>query len=74
MLILKNDINDATFESVLMGDYDYQRQIMIDIDNYIGKYATIRYRERTGTVDKLPFHTNVLQRPFVSDIRNKKDE
>lgn len=74
MLILKNDINDATFESVLMGSYEYQREVMRDIDSYIGKYATVRYRERTGTSDKLPFHTNVLERPFVSDIRNKKDE
>ena len=74
MLILKNDINDATFESVLMGDYKYQREILENIDDYIGKYATVRYRERTGTADKLPFHTNVLEKPFVSDIRNTKDD
>lgn len=66
IFILQNDINTETFECMPIGTYDVQRKYLLNKDNYIGKYATVRYRERTGTEKKLPFHGNII------DIRNTK--
>lgn len=67
LFILKNDINEETFECNPSGSWDYQRDLFANESNLIGKYATVRYRERTGTDKKLPFHANVI------DIRDKKE-
>jgi hypothetical protein len=66
LFVLKNDINDETFECNPSGNWDYQRELLKGKENLIGKYATVRYRERTGTNKKLPFHANVI------DIRKSK--
>jgi hypothetical protein len=42
--------------------------LLINKEILIGKYATVRYRERTGTIEQLPFHANVI------DIRVDKNE
>lgn len=67
LFILRNDVNNETFECNPTGDWSYQRNLMEDREALIGMYATVRYRERTGTDKRLPFHANVI------DIRNKKE-
>jgi hypothetical protein len=42
--------------------------LLINKETLIGKYATVRYRERTGTIEQLPFHANVVS------IRNIKTD
>jgi hypothetical protein len=59
LFILKNDINDETFECNPTGDWDIQRDWMNNSHELIGMYATVRYRERSG-VKKVPFHANVM--------------
>jgi hypothetical protein len=67
LFILKNDINDETFECNPTGDWTTQREWMEDRLNLIGKWATVKYMERSG-VKKVPFHANVIT------IRNKKTD
>ena len=59
LFILKNDINNETFECNPSGDWTDQRVWMINKDEFIGTWATVRYRERSG-VKKVPFHANVI--------------
>lgn len=63
MFVLRNDENDETFESMPSGEYfgtvEAQREILINKEQYIGKYATVRYRERSG-VKNVPYHQNVI--------------
>jgi hypothetical protein len=68
LFILKNDINDELFECNPSGNWEYQRDLMQNNHELIGMYATVRYRERTGTEKKLPFHANVIA------IRKTKNE
>jgi len=57
--VLQNDINDAKFECT--GNFDHSRQeyILLNKDKYVGKYATVAFRERSG-VHNLPFHAKVV--------------
>ena len=61
--ILQNDINSETFESMPsgkeFGTHDAQEELLLNKQDYIGKYATVRYRERSG-VKLVPFHQNVI--------------
>jgi hypothetical protein len=59
LFILKNDLNDSTFECNPSGNWDYQRELLTNKESIIGKYATVRYRERSG-VKNVPFHANVI--------------
>lgn len=59
LFILKNDINNETFECNPSGDWEYQRDLMQNSHELLGMYATVRYRERSG-VKKVPFHANVI--------------
>jgi ATP-dependent DNA ligase len=59
-LVLQNDINDAQFECTLNASHDYQEMILKDKDNYIGKYAIIEFRERSG-VTNVPFHAKAIK-------------
>lgn len=59
LFVLKNDINSETFECNPTGTEELKRMILRDANDYIGKYATVRYRERSG-VKKVPFHANVM--------------
>lgn len=65
LFICKNDENDETFECNPTGKHDDQREYLTNKDFYIGKFATVRYRERSG-VKNAPFHANVI------DIRNEQ--
>lgn len=53
--ICKNDINDETFESKILGDFNSQSVYLTNKDKYIGKYLKVEYRERSG-VKQTPFH------------------
>ncbi len=59
LFILKNDLNDEVFECNPTGSYEEQREWLINSEDYIGMWATVRYRERSG-VRKVPFHANVI--------------
>jgi hypothetical protein len=68
LFVLKNDVNDEQFECNPTGEWSDQRIMLENKDDLIGKWATVRYRERTGTEKKLPFHSNVI------GIRDKKGD
>ena len=55
--ICKNDINDNTFETTIIGTFEQQEQYLINKDKYItGEYlCLVEFRERSG-VNELPFH------------------
>lgn len=59
-LILKNDINEECFECTINGSHDYQESILINKNQYIGKYALVEFRERSG-VKMVPFHAKVVK-------------
>lgn len=54
-LVLRNDINDELFECTLNATHIYQETVLQHKDIYIGKYASVEFRERSG-VKKVPFH------------------
>jgi len=58
-LVLENDKNYETFESTPEGDEEYRVDLLENKDKYIGKYATVKFYERSG-VKKVPFHSNVI--------------
>ena len=60
LLLLKNDINDATFEVHIGGSFDYQRNILNNKDAYIGCYVYVEYGERSG-VEAVPFHVKTVK-------------
>ena len=57
--VLRNDINDETFEAT--GNFDHTRQeyILKHKEDYIGKLATCEFRERSG-VKQVPFHCKLV--------------
>lgn len=56
VLLCKNDINDLTFESTVVGTVEERKAIL---DNPpIGKMVTIKFYERTK--NGIPFHSNVI--------------
>ena len=55
ILLLKNDINECTFETHLNGTQEYQASILKDKYKYIGKTVFLEYGERSG-VNQVPFH------------------
>ncbi len=57
--VLRNDVNDKEFECT--GNFDHSRQeyILNHKEEYVGKYATVAFRERSG-VNDLPFHAKVI--------------
>lgn len=61
--ILRNDRNDETFKAI-PGDMDnswdnaYKRSVYENKADYIGKYATVSFYDRSG-VKQVPFHANV---------------
>ena len=55
LFLLKNDINDATFEVHVGGSYAYQSTILMDKELFIGKKMYVEYGERSG-VNAVPFH------------------
>lgn len=55
LFVCKNDINNELFECHIGGSLDYQRQCLINKDNFIGKQMYVEFGERSG-VNQLPFH------------------
>lgn len=60
LLLCRNDINDNTFEVHVNGMFDYQNEILIHRDKYIGRKLFITFGERSG-VDKVPFHVKEVK-------------
>ena len=58
-LVLKNDINDELFECTLNFDHSRQEYILENKEKFIGKYAFVEYRERSG-VKSVPFHAKAV--------------
>ena len=59
LFVCRNDINDELFECSINKPQDVQREIFANKENYIGKYATIEFRARSG-VNQLPFHARMI--------------
>lgn len=59
LLVLKNDINSSTFNVHITGSFDYQRDILINKNKYIGRTVFVEYGERSG-VNQLPFHVKTV--------------
>lgn len=59
---LKNDINSATFEVHINGDFAYQQQFLKDEikEQTIGKYMFVEYGERSG-INQVPFHCKTVR-------------
>lgn len=57
LFLLKNDINDATFEVHIGGSQDYQSTFLEEDKKHatIGKQMYVEYGERSG-VNQVPFH------------------
>ena len=58
-LVLRNDINDELFECTLNFDHSRQEYILKNKETFIGKYAFVEYRERSG-VKSVPFHAKAI--------------
>lgn len=58
-LVLRNDINDELFECTLNFDHSRQEYILKNKEKFIGKYAFVEYRERSG-VKNVPFHAKAI--------------
>jgi hypothetical protein len=56
--VLQNDINSSLFECTSKGSFSEQEIILANKDTYIGKYAMVEFRERSG-VNELPFHAKI---------------
>ena len=59
LILVKNDINDATFEVHIGGSFEYQKSILENKEKYIGKTLFIEYGERSG-VNQVPFHVKTV--------------
>lgn len=57
--VLKNDINEETFECTYNAPHSSQEEILINKNKYIGKNALVEYRERSG-IKQCPFHARVI--------------
>ena len=62
-LVLRNDINDELFECTLNFDHSRQEYILKNKEKFIGKYAFVEYRERSG-VKSVPFHAKAI---YIND-------
>lgn len=60
LLKCKNDINDATFECHIGGNFEYQNHILRNAKQYVGKFLDIEFGERSG-VNQLPFHIKTVR-------------
>lgn len=58
--VLKNDINEETFECTYNATHDCQKNILVNKNEYIGKNVLVEYRERSG-VTQAPFHAKGIK-------------
>ena len=68
---LKNDINNATFEVHINGDFDYQKKFLYDDvkELTIGQYMYVEYGERSG-INQVPFHCKTVR--LLHDERSRE--
>lgn len=59
LFVCCNDINDELFECSINKPQDIQRYMLIHKEKFIGKYATIEFRARSG-VNQVPFHARMI--------------
>jgi len=59
-VILRNDLNQETFECTPEGDEDFRVALLLNKDNYIGKLANVKFRERSG-IANVPFQAVVTE-------------
>lgn len=59
LLVLKNDINDATFSVHITGSFEYQKSILNNTERYLQTKVIVEYGERSG-VEQLPFHVKTV--------------
>lgn len=65
--VLRNDINDETFEATLNAPQKVQEQILIHKDKYIDNYlALVEYRERSG-IKQCPFHAKIISLKIIEN-------
>ena len=64
ILLCQNDINDATFETRLSSNFDFQEIVLNNKEEYIGKHIHAEFSERSG-IKKVPFH--IKQVKFVKE-------
>lgn len=55
VIVCRNDINNAEFETRLVGSHEYQKGILDNKDKYIGKLLFVEFGERSG-IEEVPFH------------------
>lgn len=55
IIVCRNDVNNATFETRLSATHEYQQMILKDKHLYIGKLLNVEFGERSG-IEKVPFH------------------
>ena len=55
LFLLRNDINNETFEVHLGGSFGYQKYVLDNKKDFIGKEMFVEYGERSG-VTQVPFH------------------
>ena len=55
LFVCKNDINDAEFECHVGGSFEYQKMILKNKEQYVGKTMVVEYGERSGR-NSVPFH------------------
>lgn len=58
--VLQNDINAEEFECTINADHSRQEYILKNKEKYIGKYAFVEFRERSG-IKQVPFHAKVIK-------------
>ena len=58
--VLKNDINEETFECTYNAPHNIQEEILVNKEKYIGKNVLVEYRERAG-VKQVPFHAKGIK-------------
>lgn len=68
--VLRNDLNQETFECMPIGVSLLRKGYLKDKENYIGKQALVEYRTRSG-VKKVPAHANVIK--VINDNNNSND-
>ena len=59
LFVCRNDINDELFECSINKPQDIQREILENKEKYIGKYALIEFRARSG-IKQVPFHSKII--------------
>lgn len=55
IILCRNDVNDAVFETRLSATHEYQQMVLKDKHIYIGKLLNVEFGERSG-IEKVPFH------------------